>query len=184
MAASQKLSHLLQLADQGPTLRAALAEEVAELLASWPSDYPESMRPVCEALLAKAAHDLDAATRARVQQILSSHPELSRRLLPCGLEPVIAAARAGGNAASALAQSLGVGGGRAQQILADESGAMLAVACKGAGFDRAAFSALALLTHPSHDRGHAFALLDAFDTITVSEAVYTLNRWRQGQVAA
>ena len=54
MAASQKLSHLLQLADQGPALRAALAEEVAELLAAWPSDYPQSMRLVCEALLAKA----------------------------------------------------------------------------------------------------------------------------------
>ena len=32
MAAPQKLAHLLQLADQGPTLRAALAEEVAELI--------------------------------------------------------------------------------------------------------------------------------------------------------
>lgn len=184
MAASQKLSHLLQLADQGPALRAALAEEVAELLVAWPSDYPQSMRPVCEALLARAAHDLDAATRARVQQMLSSHPELSRRLLPRGLEPVIAAARTGDNAASALAQSLGVSGVRAQKILADESGAMLAVACKGAGFDRAAFSALALLLHPAHDRGHAFALLDAFDAITASEAARALNSWRQGQVAA
>jgi hypothetical protein len=184
MAASQKLSHLLQLADQGPTLRAALAEEVAELLASWPSDYPESMRPVCEALLAKAAHDLDAAAHARVQQMLSSRPDLSRRLLPSGLEAVVAAARAGENAANALAQSLGVNGVRAQKILADESGAMLALACKGARFDRAAFSALALLLHPARDRGHAFALLDAFDAIAVSEAVYTLNSWRQGQVAA
>ena len=60
MAASQKLSHLLQLADQGPALRAALAEEVAELLSHWPPDYPESMREVCEALLAKAARDIDA----------------------------------------------------------------------------------------------------------------------------
>ena len=59
MAASQKLSHLLQLADQGPALRAALAEEVAELLTNWPADYPESMRDVCEALLAKAARDVD-----------------------------------------------------------------------------------------------------------------------------
>ena len=66
MAASQKLSHLLQLADQGPTLRAALAEEVAELLTNWPADYPQSMRGACEALLAKAAHDVDAATRARL----------------------------------------------------------------------------------------------------------------------
>src|SRR6185503_9201225 len=53
MAASQKLSQLLELADQGPALRAALAEEVAELLTHWPADYPESMWEVCEALLAK-----------------------------------------------------------------------------------------------------------------------------------
>ena len=59
MAASQKHSHLLQLADQGPALRAALAEEVAELLTAWPSDYPDSMRCVCEALLAKATRDVD-----------------------------------------------------------------------------------------------------------------------------
>ena len=67
MAASQKLSHLLQLADQGPALRAALAEEVAELLSRWPSDYPESMREVCETLLAKAARDVDLDTRARLR---------------------------------------------------------------------------------------------------------------------
>ena len=36
----------------------------------------------------------------------------------------------------------------AAQILEDESGATLAVACKGAQLDRAAFSALALLARP------------------------------------
>ena len=145
---------LAVLQRDGRITNAALAEEVAELLVAWPSDYPQSMRPVCEALLARAAHDLDAATRARVQQMLSSHPELSRRLLPRGLEPVIAAARTGDNAASALAQSLGVSGVRAQKILADGSGAMLAVACKGAGFDRAAFSALALLLGRMNEVGN------------------------------
>ena len=83
MAASEKLSHLLQLADQGPALRAALAEEVAELLTDWPADYPDSMRDVCEALLAKAAHDVDAATRARLRVQLSAHPDLAQRVLPC-----------------------------------------------------------------------------------------------------
>src|ERR1700754_3949717 len=82
MAASQKLSHLLQLADQGPALRAALAEEVAELLTNWPADYPESMRDVCEALLAKAALDVDQATRARLRVQLYSDPELAHRVLP------------------------------------------------------------------------------------------------------
>ena len=67
MPASQKLSHLLQLADQGPGLRAALAEEVADLLVHWPADYPQTMRAICETLLAKAARDVDAATRARLR---------------------------------------------------------------------------------------------------------------------
>jgi hypothetical protein len=50
MAAAEKISHLLELADQGPSLRTALAEEVADLLSAWPADYPESMRQVCESL--------------------------------------------------------------------------------------------------------------------------------------
>ena len=141
MAASQKLSHLLQLADQGPALRAALAEEVAELLAAWPSDYPQSMRLVCEALLAKAR-------------------ETPREL---GLQVVIEAARRGDDVVSPLAQSLHIDPNRAEQILGDASGAALAAACKGAGIDRAAFSALALLLWPGRDRSHAFAVLDAFD---------------------
>ena len=82
MSASQKLSHLLQLADQGPALRAALAEEVAELLTDWPADYPDSMRGVCEALLAKAAREVDAATRARLRVQLYADPDLAGRVLP------------------------------------------------------------------------------------------------------
>lgn len=186
MAASQKLSHLLQLADQGPSLRAALAEEVAELLTNWPADYPESMRGVCEALLAKAARDVDQATRARLRVQLYSHPELAHRVLPregAGLA-LVAAARRGCDLATALAENLGVDMRVAAQILADESGAALAVACKGANLDRAAFSALALLTRPGRDRSHCFAMLDAFDKVPVSEATRMLRAWREGQAAA
>src|SRR5471030_2766287 len=104
MAASQKLSHLLQLADQGPALRAALAEEVAELLTAWPSDYPDSMRGVCEALLAKAACDVDAGTRARLRVQLYSHHDLSSRVLPreASAQTLIEAARAGEQLPTAL----------------------------------------------------------------------------------
>ncbi len=52
---SSRLAHLLELADKGPTLRAALAEEVAEMLTDWPADCPPEMRATCEALLAQAA---------------------------------------------------------------------------------------------------------------------------------
>jgi hypothetical protein len=157
MAASQKLSHLLQLADQGPALRAALIEEVAELLASWPPDYPENMRNVCEALLAKARQP--------------------------NLQPLIAAARSGENLVPALTQGLGVTAAMAQKILDNKNGAMLAVACKGAGFDRAGFSALTLLIYPARDRNCAFAMLDAFDAITVSDASQTLKEWQASQAA-
>ena len=159
MPASQRLSHLLQLADQGPALRAALAEEVVELLLDWPSDYPDSMRNICEALLAKAARDVDAATCARLRQRLASHP--TARLLPPestgGM--LVAAARRGDT--QALARNLGVDADAAQQLLHDE--AALAVACKSAHIDRAAFSALIVLTRLDRDTRRAYAALDVFD---------------------
>ena len=44
MSGTQRLINLLELADQGPAMRAALAEEVAELLTDWPADCPAEMR--------------------------------------------------------------------------------------------------------------------------------------------
>jgi uncharacterized protein YcaQ len=186
MAASDKLSHLLQLADRGPALRAALAEEVAKLLTAWPSDYPDSMRGVCEALLAQAARDVDAATRARLRVRLYSDPDLSHRVLPreAASQTLVAAARAGTQLPAALAQSLGVDDKMALHILDDETGGALALACKGANIDRAAFSALALLARPGRDRSHAFAVLDAFDNVPMSEATRVLRGWRESQVGA
>src|SRR5262245_58258931 len=141
MAASEKLSHLMQLAEQGPALRAALADEVSELLAAWPSDYPESMRSVCEVLLAKARETPHQA----------------------GLQAAIQAARRGDDIVNPLAKSLHTDTSSTARILNDASGAALATACKHAGIDRASFSALALLIWPQRDRRHAFAVLDAFD---------------------
>jgi hypothetical protein len=178
MPASDKLSRLLALADQGPALRAALAEEVADLLSSWPADYPDSMREVCEALLVKASRDVDAPTRARLSAQLYSRPALAQRVLPRGAQPLIEAARSGQNLAAVLAESLGVDKMVASRILEDESGAKLAVACKGAHMERAAFSALALLTHPARDRSHAFVMLDTFDTVPASEAGRMLRNWQ------
>src|SRR3954469_21387067 len=108
MAASHKLSHLLQLADQGPALRAALAEEVAELLTHWPADYPQSMREACEALLAKAARDVDTPTRARLRVLLYSNPGLAHRVLPRGSQALIEKARASADLVSVVAERLGV----------------------------------------------------------------------------
>ena len=180
MPASQKLSHLLQLADQGPGLRAALAEEVADLLIHWPADYPPAMRGICETLLAKAARDVDADTRARLRVQLYCDLELSHRVLPreSVARNLVAAAR-GGRLSAVLADSLGVEPGMAQQILEDETGAALAVACKGAQIDRAAFSALALLTRPGRDLTSMHTVLDAYDSMSLSEATRVLRGWRE-----
>jgi hypothetical protein len=184
MAASEKLSHLLQLADQGPALRAALAEEVTELLINWPSDYPDNMRTVCEALLAKAARDVDAVTRARLREQLAPYPDLAQRVLPRETSQVlVVAARNGENLTAILAESLSVHENMARQILDDNSGVTLATACKGANIDRAAFSALALLTRPRRGRSDAFALLDAFDNVPETEAARQLREWRENKAA-
>jgi hypothetical protein len=185
MPALQKLSHLLRLADQGPALRAALAEEVAEILANWPPDFPQSMRGTCEALLAKAAHGLDTPTRARLRVQLCAQPELASRVLPRepGDQQLIEMARQGGNLAAMLAAQLGVDEKTAARILDDATGIALAVACKGAGLDRTAFSALAVLAHPGSDRTRAYAILDAFENVPASEAARVLRGWREGQAA-
>jgi Uncharacterised protein conserved in bacteria (DUF2336) len=184
MAASEKLSHLLQLADQGPALRAALAEEVTELLSNWPPDYPDNMRSVCEALLVKAARDVDAVTRARLREQLAFHPGLVQRVLPRETSQVLVeTARAGEDLSMALAESLSLHEDTARKILDDDSGTALAVACKGANIDRAAFSALALLTRPRRGRSDAFALLDAFDNVPETEAARQLREWRENKAA-
>ncbi|HEY0265540.1 MAG TPA: DUF2336 domain-containing protein, partial [Rhizomicrobium sp.] len=130
--------------------------------------------------------DVDAATRARLRVQLCGDPALSARVLSpreSVSQLLVAAARDGGDLPALLADSLGVDARMAQQILEDETGAALAVACKGAGLERPAFSALALLVKPGRDRDHAFAALDAYDNVPVSEATRVLRGWR-GEPAA
>jgi hypothetical protein len=170
--ASWRLSHLLQLADQGPSLRTALAEEVAELLIHWPDDCPQNMRGVFETLLAKCARDVDPAARARLRVQLYADPALCGRVLPRETPDrvLVETARAGGDVGAALAEALEVDAATAQDILHDESGEQLAIACKAAGIDRAAFSALALTLGPRRGQAATYALLDSFDAISPGEA--------------
>ena len=185
MSAPQRLLHLLELADKGPAMRAALAEEVAELLTDWPADCPPQMRGPCEALLAQAARDVDADTRARLRVRLFADPELAARVLPRetrrGLMEML---RGGREADMALAETAGIPKEKAAEILADDSGHALAVACKGAGIGRAAFSTLAMLTDHSHDAAKAYARLDMFDAVPTPEAVRQLRAWRETKLAA
>jgi len=180
MITAQKIARLMELADQGPVMRAALAEEVADLLVNWPENFPDSMKSMCETLLAKAAREVDVATRARLRVRLYNDPGLAHRVLgrkQPAAQALVQAARQG-ELESVLADRLGLDAAMAKQILDDETGAALAVACKGASIDRAAFSALALLTHPARDRDHALTVLDAFDTVPAGDASRLLRDWR------
>ena len=95
-------------------------------------------------------------------------------------QTLVDAARRDDGLHDALAQSLGVDGTMVVQLLEDKRGAALAVACKGSNIERAAFSALALLVRPGHDRAHDFAVLDAYDIVPMREATRVLRGWREG----
>ena len=179
MSVSERLSHLLELADKGPALRAALAEELAELLNAWPQDCHDDLRQGCEAMLAQTACEVDQDTRTRLRVRLYANPALAARILPRETRrDVIELVRNGGDIVVALAESAGLVRSKAAEILADPSGRALAVACKGAGLNRAAFSAIALLLAASADLAGAYAMLDEFDAVPVAEAARQLRGWR------
>ena len=60
----ERLSHLLELAAQGASERAHLADEVADLLLDWPVQYPEAMRATFVALLEKIVREMAGPNRA------------------------------------------------------------------------------------------------------------------------
>src|SRR5215469_5942949 len=108
MHANPRFTHLLELADKGPALRTALALELAELLAAWPSDCPPDMSAACEALLTRVADDLDETARAALRMRLDANPALVARVLPNGnLAPtLIEMARARMDVRARLAEAL------------------------------------------------------------------------------
>ena len=179
MSGTERLNNLLELAAQGPAMRAALAEEVAELLIAWPRDCPAEMRATCEALLARAAREVDDDTRARLRVRLYADPALARRMLPREAQDrvLIEAARSGEAVHQRFARALGISEKLASDILGDEGGHALAVAAKALGLNRAAFSCLAMLVQPRGDIAACYKRLDAFDTISAVEASRELRRW-------
>jgi len=62
----ERLSYLLELAAQGDGARAQLAQEISDVLLSWPPEYPESARPPFETLLEKTLRDIDRPTRVAI----------------------------------------------------------------------------------------------------------------------
>jgi hypothetical protein len=183
MHATTRLAHLLELADKGPTLRAALAEELASLLTDWPDDCPVEMRGACEALLARAAREVDGDVRARLRQRFHAHPDMAARVLPSEeniARNLIETARGGGDLSTPLARALNLPRSRAEEILSDPSGHALAIACKGLQLARAAYSTLAMLLGGTGEIAQYYARLDAYDAMSVSDAVQQLQGWRTG----
>jgi hypothetical protein len=204
-APRERLNHLLELAAQGPAGRVALLNDLADLLLDWPADYAQAMRAPFEALLEKTAQEVDAPVRAAIAPRLEGHEELPVSLLneffleaPCGLrtrilalndamdgenDPVrvdaaalIDAARTlNGTFNHAFAQMMALPETTAMEILTDASGQSLAVACKGSGLDRAAFSALAVLTARDNN---ASTRLAAFDRVPQGAAERLTGFWR------
>ncbi|MEI9932846.1 MAG: hypothetical protein WDM89_20495 [Rhizomicrobium sp.] len=56
----ERLNYLVELAAQGSAGRAALLNELADLLLDWPKDWAQAMRTPFEALLEKTAREVDA----------------------------------------------------------------------------------------------------------------------------
>ena len=175
MHGNSRLSHLLDLADKGPVLRAALIEELADLLAFWPSDCPEDMRAPCEALLTRAAQEADESVRtARVLPSADQakpQDNLGRTLIEM--------ARAGIDVRARMAEALHLSMSRLQEILATDHG--LALVCKRLGLSRAAFSSLTMLLAGKSSDTEYYAALDRYDAVTCA-AVEDLRATHYGRV--
>ncbi len=183
MEASSRLMHLLKLADSGPTMRAALSEEVADLLIEWPANYLPEMRGACEALLARAAREVDEKILTRLHARLQANPQLAARLLPRKERSLIETARRGGIISAPLAQALDLSQSRIRNILSDSSGHSLAIACKGTGLPRATFSTLVILLCGKSDAAQTGARLNAYDAVNLPEAKRQLHNWRASDLA-
>jgi hypothetical protein len=200
MAAKERLDQLLQLAAQARW--PLLARELTDLMLAWPPDYPAGMQAPVEALLEIALRQSGDDTQAELALRLKGHPGLPLKLLNLlylaapaplrreilmrneleadGLEEahadadaLLAAAR-GGNRdfARALGECLAIPQGIAAAILGDATGEALAVLCRGAGIDRATFSAVALLC------GAKDMPLAAYDSVPGHAATRLVHFWR------
>src|SRR5579862_1176920 len=175
----ERLSYLLDLAAQGAEGRAALPDELARLLVDWPADYVQAMRGPFEALFEKTAREATPEMRAALAERLADHDELPVALLneffldasPAArahiLKPNAALDEVNGAFLDVFAHALSLQPALADAILADAEA--MAVACRGAGIDRAAYSAIALLT--------ASALAD-FENIPLNAAARLVAFWQ------
>ncbi|HXC56845.1 MAG TPA: hypothetical protein VNU97_16215 [Rhizomicrobium sp.] len=211
----ERLCHLLELAAQGPQQRAALAGEVADLLLDWPAQYPQAMRATFGALLEKIVREVEppacALLAARFEGredfplsllnefFLFASPQMKDAILArndaagavvCAdldAQSLLTAARAARGFAGELARIAAVPDAVAEALLADTSSRGLAVLAKGAGVNRATFSAVAILAGPARSVHENFAMLGVFDRVPHNGAAQLVAFWRarcEGAAAA
>ncbi|MBL6852038.1 MAG: hypothetical protein ISS15_09515 [Alphaproteobacteria bacterium] len=200
----ERLTHLLELAASGAAERGALAGEVADLLLDWPAQYPAAMRATFEALLEKIIREMDARGRmalavrfeGREGAPLGVLNALFLEATPAAKESILArndaagfveadradcaalltASRTTTNFAPALGRLTGVPDSVAEAAMADPQ--TLAVLAKGAGVNRATFSAVAILTGPPCTVQENFAMLTLFDQVPENGARRMVQYWR------
>ncbi|HEX2590268.1 MAG TPA: hypothetical protein VHL34_02170 [Rhizomicrobium sp.] len=200
----EHLAYLLELAAQ-PGARQELVRELADLLTAWPANYPAEVRASFAALLARAEHDIDPEARRELAlrlvdcadaplgllnefffeiPLASRGKVLQRDALietpvivdvdEAALVETVRNKRAA-DLADALARAFKIDTLTASEILQDGSGAGVAIACRGAGLSRAAYSALTVLAA----RSNTGARLRAFDAVPERGAATMLTFWRR-----
>ncbi|HEY1708021.1 MAG TPA: DUF2336 domain-containing protein [Rhizomicrobium sp.] len=204
MTPKEHLEYLLRLAAE-PGERHQLVRELSDLLGAWPPGYPDELRPPFAALLARIEHDIDPEDRRELAAKLAHCPDAPLPLLNeffFDLPPdaragvlqrnarlqtercdfvnetvLVAAARARRSAefSGAFSTAFGIDALTAAEILQDGSGLGVAIACRGAGLSRAAFSAIVLLTA----RGDVGNKLSALDAVPAEGAATLLAFWRK-----
>ena len=213
LAAKERLGQLLGLA--AARQWSPLARELGDLVLYWPPDYPDAMRPPIVALFETSLREADGETQRLMADRMAGRGDIPLRLInvlylaaPAPLRreilmrnelegdapaplvvdgaAILAAARSkSGDFTGTLARLTGLPHRTVMAILTDPSGEPLAVLCRGAGLDRASFSALALL------RGAEGMPLAVFDTVAPKAAAHLVADWRkpsevanQGQIRA
>ena len=160
---NDRLLRLVALANErAPVQRDALIGELADLLADWPADCPESMKKAFELLLDKKRREAEAAhldepaliARARKQKRQDWTVEFAGYI---GIDPETAA-----------------------RILREPTGEALAIACKAARLSRSTFSALAVLAAREEfvSLEEIYARLTNYESVSEDAAREIMAGWR------
>jgi len=202
----ERLSHLLELAAQGASERAHLADEVADLLLDWPVQYPEAMRATFVALLEKIVREMAGPNRAVLAARFRDRDDFPLSLLnefflyaPVPMKDAILqrndaegavdctgvdagallhSARTAGDFAQTMAHLAGLPCSVAAAMLSDPSARGLAVLARATGVNRATFSAMAILAGPARSVHENFAMLEVFDAVPQNGARHLVTFWR------